>query len=124
MYQGQAAWATSPQNYYAMCNALTTATAKPAAMGQFMPPGGTWYTGHTSCTGYTQVMPPNGLSCEYDNNGFQPDGALTASSRHPGGVNVMMMDGSVRFVKSTVSVVTWQAIGSMAGAEVVSSDSF
>jgi prepilin-type processing-associated H-X9-DG protein len=124
LYQGSQSWATSPQNYYTMCNALNTATATPAVMNQFLPLGGNWYTGHTSCTGYTHVMPPNGLNCEFDNNGFQPDGALTAGSRHAGGINVMMMDGSVRFVKSTVNIGTWQAIGSMAGGEVVSSDSF
>ncbi len=124
MYQGQVAWATNPLNYYTQCNAIVSGSATPAVMGQFMAPGGTWYTGHTSCTGYTHVMPPNGLSCEYDQNGFQPDGALTAGSRHPGGINVMMMDGSVRFVKSTVNIGTWQAIGTMAGAEVVSSDQY
>ena len=124
LYQGSAAWATNPQTYYQMCSALNISTATPAAMGQFMPAGCAWFTGHTSCTGYTHVMPPNGLTCEYDNNGFQPDGAITASSRHPGGANVMMMDGSVRFVKSTINYLTWQAIGSMAGGEVVSSDSF
>ncbi len=70
------------------------------------------------------VRPPNGLSCEYDTQGFQPDGAITAGSRHPGGVNVMMMDGSVRFAKSTINVATWQAIGTIAGTEVVSSDAF
>jgi prepilin-type N-terminal cleavage/methylation domain-containing protein/prepilin-type processing-associated H-X9-DG protein len=124
LYQGQASWATSPQVYYQQCNALSTTTATPAAMSQFMPAGSAWYTGHTSCTGYTHVMPPNALTCEYDNCGFQPDGAITAGSRHSGGCNVMMMDGSVRFVKSSISYITWQAIGSMAGSEVVSSDSF
>jgi prepilin-type processing-associated H-X9-DG protein len=124
LYQGSSAWATSAQNYYQMCNALNINTVSLAAMSQFMPSGSAWYTGHTSCTGYTHVMPPNTLSCEYDNCGFQPDVAITASSRHSGGTNVMMMDGSVRFVKSTVNCLTWQAIGSMAGNEVVSSDSY
>jgi prepilin-type processing-associated H-X9-DG protein len=124
LYQGQAGWATTPQNYYQMCSALSVTTANPAAMSQFMPAGGAWYTGHTSCTGYTHVMPPNALSCEYDNCGFQPDGALTAGSRHSGGANVLMMDGSARFVKATVNYLTWQAIGSMAGNEVVSSDAY
>jgi len=124
MYQGQAAWATDPQTYYQNCNALNISTAQRAAMGQFMPAGSAWYTGHTSCTGYTHVMPPNALSCEYDTQGFQPNGALTAGSRHAGGANVMMMDGSVRFVKTSISPQTWWAVGSMAGSEVVSADAF
>ncbi|WP_152053470.1 DUF1559 domain-containing protein [Tautonia marina] len=47
-----------------------------------------------------------------------------ARSRHPGGVNVLLGDGSVRFVKNTVDVMTWRAIGSPAGGEVISADNF
>jgi prepilin-type N-terminal cleavage/methylation domain-containing protein/prepilin-type processing-associated H-X9-DG protein len=122
LFQGQASWAASPQAYYQNCSALNVSTAPVATMGQFMPAGGAWYSGHPSCTGYTHVMPPNGLSCEYDTQGFQPNGAITAGSRHSGGVNVLMMDGSVRFIKSTISPATWWAVGSMAGAEVVTAD--
>ncbi len=124
LFQGSQAWATDPNTYYQNCSALNVATATPATMGQFMPAGGGWYTGHPSCTGYTHVMPPNALSCEFDTQGFQPNGALTAGSRHSGGANVMMMDGSARFVKGTVSPQTWWSIGSMSGGEVVSSDSY
>ena len=46
-----------------------------------------------------------------------------ARSRHPGGVNILFGDGSVKFMKSTVNVATWRAIGSPNGGEVVSSDS-
>ena len=49
---------------------------------------------------------------------------IAASSNHPGGVNVLFMDGSVRFVKSTVNYVTWYAIATPDGGEVVSSDSY
>jgi prepilin-type N-terminal cleavage/methylation domain-containing protein/prepilin-type processing-associated H-X9-DG protein len=122
LFQGQAAWATNPQTYYTNCSAISIATAAPAAMGQFLPAGSVWYTGHPSSAGYTHVMPPNTFSCEFDTQGFQPNGAITASSRHSGGSNVLMMDGSVRFVKSSVSPQTWWAVGSMAGGEVVSSD--
>ncbi len=122
-YQGQQSWATSPQNYWQNCNSGGT-TLGLAKMGQFMPSGSVWYSGHPSCTYYTHVMPPNTWSCEFDTNGFQPNGALTASSRHSGGVNMLMCDGSVRFVKATISPQTWWAIGSMAGNEVVSQDSY
>lgn len=43
-----------------------------------------------------------------------------ARSRHPGGVNVLMGDGSVRFIAETIDLVTWRAIGSTKGAEVFS----
>jgi prepilin-type processing-associated H-X9-DG protein len=47
-----------------------------------------------------------------------------ASSLHPGGVNVAFIDGSVRFIKSTVSPQTWWALSTKAGGEVISSDSY
>lgn len=47
-----------------------------------------------------------------------------ARSRHSGGVNVLMGDGSVKFIKDSVNVLAWRALGSPAGGEVVSSDSY
>jgi prepilin-type N-terminal cleavage/methylation domain-containing protein/prepilin-type processing-associated H-X9-DG protein len=44
-----------------------------------------------------------------------------ASSFHTGGVNVVFADGSVHFISSTVDFPTWQALGSMAGGEVLGS---
>ncbi len=44
--------------------------------------------------------------------------AITARSFHTGGVNISLMDGSVRFVSGSVSVETWRALGSRAGGEV------
>jgi prepilin-type N-terminal cleavage/methylation domain-containing protein/prepilin-type processing-associated H-X9-DG protein len=46
-----------------------------------------------------------------------------ARSRHPGGVNTLMGDGSVRFIKNTISLVTWQALSTTKGHEVISADS-
>jgi prepilin-type processing-associated H-X9-DG protein len=43
----------------------------------------------------------------------------TASSRHTGGVNMMLCDGSARFVGSDISRPTWQALGSRDGQEVI-----
>jgi hypothetical protein len=36
----------------------------------------------------------------------------------------MMMDGSVKTIKMTISTATWWALGTMAGGEVLSSDSY
>jgi prepilin-type processing-associated H-X9-DG protein len=50
--------------------------------------------------------------------------AITARSYHPGGVNVLFGDGSVKFVKSTVNGNTWRALGTVGGGEVVSADAY
>jgi prepilin-type processing-associated H-X9-DG protein len=49
---------------------------------------------------------------------------ITATSNHPGGVNLGMADGSVRFIKDSVAPQTWWAIGTKAAGEVLSSDSY
>jgi prepilin-type processing-associated H-X9-DG protein len=49
---------------------------------------------------------------------------VTATSRHPGGVNVMTGDGSVRFVKASVSAGVWTALGTIAGGEVVDANAY
>ncbi len=50
--------------------------------------------------------------------------AITARSFHPAGVNVGLMDGSVRFVKDSINLATWRALGTRSGNEVVSADSY
>jgi prepilin-type N-terminal cleavage/methylation domain-containing protein/prepilin-type processing-associated H-X9-DG protein len=47
-----------------------------------------------------------------------------ARSRHPGGINVLLGDGSVRYIKDAVNPQTWLALNSIAGGEVLSSDSY
>jgi prepilin-type N-terminal cleavage/methylation domain-containing protein/prepilin-type processing-associated H-X9-DG protein len=83
-------------------------------------------------SGYNHFMTPNQLSCMAGNSqdgtgnpalgGIQD--ATTATSNHPGGVNVGLADGSVRFVKDSIGVQTWWALGSRNQAEVISSDSY
>jgi prepilin-type N-terminal cleavage/methylation domain-containing protein/prepilin-type processing-associated H-X9-DG protein len=43
---------------------------------------------------------------------------------HPGGANVLMGDGSVRFIKQSINLLTWQAISSRGNGEVVSADAY
>jgi prepilin-type N-terminal cleavage/methylation domain-containing protein/prepilin-type processing-associated H-X9-DG protein len=45
-------------------------------------------------------------------------------SYHPGGVNALMGDGSVKFFKNSIAVMTWRALSTTTGSEVVSSDSY
>jgi len=42
-----------------------------------------------------------------------------ARSRHSGGVNVTLADGSIRFVTNAINLTVWRALGSMDGGEVV-----
>jgi prepilin-type N-terminal cleavage/methylation domain-containing protein/prepilin-type processing-associated H-X9-DG protein len=44
------------------------------------------------------------------------------SSHHPGGVNFLMADGSVRFISDNISITTWVALGTRAGGDVVGGD--
>src|SRR5262249_57119949 len=47
-----------------------------------------------------------------------------ARSRHPGGINVLFGDGSVRFIKDSVSVPVWLGLNTMASGEVLSADQY
>ncbi len=59
-----------------------------------------------------------------ENDGGPTFAAFTARSYHPSGVNVLLGDGSARFVKSTIDGMVWRALGTIDGGEIVSSDSF
>jgi prepilin-type N-terminal cleavage/methylation domain-containing protein/prepilin-type processing-associated H-X9-DG protein len=54
---------------------------------------------------------------------FQP-GMYGMSSYHPGGANILMADGSVRFLKDSTNPQTLWALGSRNQGEVVSADSY
>ena len=78
-------------------------------------PAGTNYTG-----GFLDF---DWLSTD-ENDGGPTFGAITARSFHTGGVNSLFADGSVRFIKDSVALPTWQALSSVNGGEVVSADSY
>jgi prepilin-type N-terminal cleavage/methylation domain-containing protein/prepilin-type processing-associated H-X9-DG protein len=78
---------------------------------------------HGACV--NMLMPPNWSSNGADCGEYQAHGGMFSSrSRHPGGVNVLFCDGSVKFVKNSVSQPVWWALGSRALGEVISSDSY
>ena len=77
---------------------------------------------------FNTVVPPNSKAYT-----LQPSarcGAIgdaeiaTANSNHPGGVNVLMADGSVRFAKDSINQATWWALGTRGNGEVISADSY
>ncbi|WP_435020149.1 DUF1559 domain-containing protein [Tundrisphaera sp. TA3] len=67
--------------------------------------------------------PANGLPCTNDASNGR-DYYLGSRSRHPGGVNSLFSDGSVRFLKNTISLPAYQALSTRAGGEVISADAY
>jgi len=93
--------------------------------------GNRWGWGASSITMFHTIVPPNSKqyawnSCRDNCAGCGPDDSIfsNAQSNHSGGVNVLFADGSVKFVKDSISMQTWRALGTKDGGEVISSDSY
>jgi prepilin-type N-terminal cleavage/methylation domain-containing protein/prepilin-type processing-associated H-X9-DG protein len=71
------------------------------------------YQNNPPCTGgtYTSSTPLTSLT-------------FGSRSRHPGGVNALFGDGSVKFIKNSISLPVWRALSTTHGGEVISSDSY
>lgn len=97
--------------------------------------GARWCDGGALFTRFVTMLPPNGPSCEESPASEWLGGMMSASSRHVGGVQVLMADGSVRFVSENINTgnqgateVTsgpspygiWGALGTKNGGEVIS----
>lgn len=65
--------------------------------------------------GYDHIMTPNSPRCR--NTTMTSFHALPGSSHHRGGINVLMADGSVRFVSDSVDQGVWRAVGTRNGGE-------
>jgi prepilin-type processing-associated H-X9-DG protein len=84
-----------------------------------------WYF----ATLYNHVATPNWKGQDCGMGSAIPDtpgeaAIVAARSSHPGGVNCLFGDGSVRFVKGTVSLQTWRALGTRAEGEVLSAGDY
>src|SRR5262249_27933857 len=94
---------------------------KAVALGQI------WSFGITSFSlGNTLLAPnPRYPNCtQAGGNNLQTVGMYGLSSYHPGGANVLMCDGSVRFLKDSTNMQTVWKLGSRDQGEVVSADEF
>ncbi len=71
--------------------------------------GAPWLWAYHSTTMYYHVAAPNTRSCMY------PPGRImtTAGSRHTGGVQSLLCDGSVQFISQTVDLRIWRGLGTL-----------
>ncbi len=96
-----------------------------------------WAAGGVDQTGFSTAAAPNAVVTSVFAGGAQTDlistrewlggptyAAVVSRSRHPGGVQVLMGDGSARFVKETVDAAVWRSLGTRSGGEVVDSSSY
>ena len=93
--------------------------------------GNRWGWGATTMTLFHTIVPPNSKqfafnSCRQDCGGCGPDDSAfsNAQSYHAGGVNVLMCDGSVKFIKDSINMRTWMTLGTKANGEVISSGAY
>ena len=114
---------------------LATVSGNEYATNQRISPwgqGSLWPFGHPHWSAFTTVLPPNSPSC-YNNGSSNPSngwGIWSAGSAHPGGVNGLMTDGSVRYFSDNISVGNygsgalpdfgvWGALGTIAEEDIV-----
>jgi prepilin-type N-terminal cleavage/methylation domain-containing protein/prepilin-type processing-associated H-X9-DG protein len=122
------------------CNAFWTGSTIATCVGPYgcdstglkQYEGQTWALGERGYTLFNTIVPPNSQlypwhSCRLTTcTSCAPEGSsfINANSNHPGGCNFAFSDGSVRFIKDSVNMLTYESLGTRAGGEVISSDSY
>jgi prepilin-type processing-associated H-X9-DG protein len=106
---------------YSTCQAINPASGIPMCYDG----GVCWAMGEDCCTQYNHVSTPNTNTCGAKGfPGSMVNMAMCSppSSMHTGGVNVVLCDGSVRFVSDATSLATWRALGTRNGGDLLGSD--
>jgi prepilin-type N-terminal cleavage/methylation domain-containing protein/prepilin-type processing-associated H-X9-DG protein len=91
------------------------------------PRGFAWVNGEFRCTLYNHRATPNSPTPDCMGviiggpvqTRYAPYGWRTARSRHAGGVNLLLADGSLRFVNNEMEAAPWQALSTIAGGETL-----
>ncbi|MCS7239539.1 MAG: DUF1559 domain-containing protein [Thermoguttaceae bacterium] len=128
--------AANPAGCLARIDPTNPKMLTPPVQDETRPVGGRGWYGLPNFSAFSTMIAPNGPSCLYCADGCEFMGA--ASSRHPGGANVAMADGSVRFISQTIDTGNpaaddlaspgfraspwgvWGALGSISGGEAAS----
>ncbi len=94
--------------------------ARPSNEVGYMTSGQYWFWTGRERTLYNHAQAPNGPVPDCSYGGMIPAiDMATARSFHPGGVNTLMSDGSLRFVTKTISQDVWRGLGTRNGSELV-----
>ncbi len=109
----------------ALCSTTDPATNPADSRG-----GETWFLSGLTFSNYNHCQTPNpkqrectnGITLDSFYNRALRSGVISATSRHPGGVNVLMMDGSARFVGDGIDLNLWRAVSTRSGGEVIDWD--
>jgi prepilin-type N-terminal cleavage/methylation domain-containing protein/prepilin-type processing-associated H-X9-DG protein len=121
---------TSINAMYQSCSTLNPGNGMGGVIASQM--GGTWAVGDLTFTVYNHVGPPNSTSCSGMAGMMMPGETAMVNesfqspptSNHPGGVNLLLGDGSVCFIKNSVALSVFRALGTRNGAEVISSSDY
>ncbi len=117
--------------YLQTCTTLAQAQAKLGTPPTNNSRGYAWCWGYMGDTMFNTIVPPNSAqymwgtcgSSTSQNQGFDQN-ITNASSNHPGGANFLFADGSVHYLKSSISMNTYWSLGTRGDGEVISADSY
>ena len=102
-----------------LLTACRIAAHRRETQGAWLRHGGEWSGTSSQFTLYCHAQTPNGRVVDCQRPAEVVFAMATARSPHPGGVNLLMGDGSSRFVAETVSSAVWRGFGSRNGHELV-----
>ncbi len=96
--------------------------------------GQSWAWGAEAMSLFNTIVPPNSTEYVFNHCRYicgacflldaDHSDIVNASSYHPGGANAVFCDGGVRFIRGSMAMRTWWAIGTRGSGDVVSADSF
>ncbi len=102
----------TPDEALAQCNAINI---NDLAFQGNSTAGRDWMSDSHTITRYYHAFPPGNRSCMFPPQRI----STTANSGHENGVNLLLFDGSVRFVPYSINLATWRALGTRNGGETV-----
>jgi prepilin-type N-terminal cleavage/methylation domain-containing protein/prepilin-type processing-associated H-X9-DG protein len=90
---------------------------------------GRWWAWHSHSDALFNTAAPPNWKCKNGSGGAGVGGAglawdsclgiVPALSKHPGGVNACLADGSVRFIRDSIALLTWQLLGNARDGQVL-----